>query len=266
MLARQDAGHGWRYGGRIGSGFNNEQIRELTRRIGKAGSSKPTVHVTDSVRKEIRDALWFDPMFVVEAFVRGTGGSGVLRQASLKAIRPDKSIADLSDSDQETNPMATTGKKPAERKTAKPARKTSAAPAPPMRLTSPTKIIYPDIHVTKQEVADYYLAVMEHLLPEIAGRPLSIIRCPDGVGQACLFPQLHPPGLDHVSLVRFKEEAGNNANYLVRHDAPGALAPAPVDVPPGGRLLCLVIQRRWGALARCPVAGTACNWLATRDE
>ena len=228
LLARPDAKLGWSYAGRIGSGFNNEQIRELTRRIGKAGSSKPTAHVTEATRKEIHDALWFEPMFVVEAFVRGTGGSGVLRQASLKAIRPDKTIADLSGSDyakpdQETNAMATPGKKQAVKKTAKAAKKTSTAPAPPMRLTSPTKIIYPDIHVNKQEVADYYLAVMDHLLPEIAGRPLSIIRCPDGVGKACFFQKHHTPGLQHVSLVRLKEEAGNSANYLVAYDAEGVM-------------------------------------------
>ncbi len=118
--------------------------------------------------------------------------------------------------------MSKPSKAPA-KKAAKSANKTSAAPSPPMRLTSPTKIIYPDIRVTKQEVADYYLAVMDHLLPEIAGRPLSIIRCPDGVGKACFFQKHHTPGLEHVSLVRLKEEAGNNANYLVAHDAPGVM-------------------------------------------
>lgn len=92
-----------------------------------------------------------------------------------------------------------------------------------MRLTSPTKIIYPDSHITKQEVADYYLAVMDHLLPEIAGRPLSIIRCPDGAGKPCFFQKHHTPGLEHVSLVRLKEEAGNAANYLVAYDAEGIM-------------------------------------------
>ncbi len=227
LLARPDAKHGWSYAGRIGSGFNNEQIRELTRRIGKAGSSKPTVHVTEATRKEIRNALWFEPMFVVEAFVRGTGGSGVLRQASLKAIRPDKHIADLNDSDHGANamskPIKQAAKKASAKKTSKTAKKSLSAPAPPMRLTSPTKVIYPDINVTKQEVADYYLAVMDHLLPEIAGRPLSIIRCPDGVGKACFFQKHHTPGLEHVSLVRLKEVSGNNANYLVAYDATGVM-------------------------------------------
>jgi bifunctional non-homologous end joining protein LigD len=220
LLARPDPVHGWSYAGRIGSGFNNEQIRELTQRIGKAGSTKPTVHVTEAVRKEIRGALWFDPMFVVEVIVRGTGGSGVLRQASLKGLRPDKDIADLADSDRgaKTRPS---GKRTATRETS--TTQAATAPAPPMRLSSPTKIIFPDSHITKQEVADYYMAVMGHLLPGIAGRPLSIIRCPEGAGKPCFFQKHYTPGLEHVSLVRLKEEAGNNANYLVAYDAAGVM-------------------------------------------
>ncbi|MFL6591421.1 MAG: DNA ligase D [Luteimonas sp.] len=231
LLARPDPVHGWSYAGRVGSGFNNEQIRELTKRIGKSGSSKPTVHVTEAARKEIRGGLWFDPMFVVEVFIRGTGSSGVLRQPSLKGLRPDKDVADLADSDRgpkrpraakravATRPLdsvvasgPSAGKRPA-----------GSAPAPPMRLTSPTKVVFPDSHITKQEVADYYMAVMDHLLPEIAGRPLSIIRCPEGAGKPCFFQKHHTPGLEHVSLVRLKEEAGNNANYLVAYDAAGVM-------------------------------------------
>jgi bifunctional non-homologous end joining protein LigD len=223
LLARPDPVHGWSYAGRVGSGFNNEQIRELTRRIGNAGSARPTVYVTEAARKEIRGGLWFEPMFVAEVFLRGTGGSGVLRQPSLKALRPDKDVADLADSDR--SPAATA--KPAKGATTKAATKatkhSATAPAPPMRLTSPTKIIFPDSHITKQEVADYYLAVMDHLLPEIAGRPLSIIRCPEGAGKPCFFQKHHTPGLEHVSLVRLKEEAGNNANYLVAYDAAGVM-------------------------------------------
>ncbi|MDB6164084.1 MAG: ATP-dependent ligase [Xanthomonadaceae bacterium] len=229
LLARPDPQLGWRYVGRIGSGFSHEQIRDITKRIGKAGSTKPTVQIEEAVRKEVRGALWFEPMFVVEVFVRGTGGSGVLRQASLKAVRLDKDIADLADSDRRKgNTTKTATKKAPAKKTASAVPRTSKqaaspAPAPPMRLTSPTKIIFPDSHITKQEVADYYLAVMDHLLPEIEGRPLSIIRCPDGAGKACFFQKHHTPGLEHVSLVRLKEEAGNAANYLVAYDAAGIM-------------------------------------------
>jgi bifunctional non-homologous end joining protein LigD len=64
---------------------------------------------------------------------------------------------------------------------------------------------------------------MPRLLPEIAGRPLSIIRCPAGAAKACFFQKHHTPGLELVRFVRLKEEGGHNANYLVVDDATGVM-------------------------------------------
>jgi bifunctional non-homologous end joining protein LigD len=64
---------------------------------------------------------------------------------------------------------------------------------------------------------------MPRLLPEIANRPLSVIRCPDGTGKPCFFQKHHTPGLDRVGQVRLKEEGGNNANYLVAYDEQAVL-------------------------------------------
>src|SRR5690606_27821138 len=113
-------------------------------------------------------------------------------------------------------------KKTAARKA--PARRGGSAGRAPPALTSPTKILFPDIRATKQEVWDYYRAVAAHLLPEIAGRPLSIIRCPSGTAKACFFQKHHTAGLELVSLVRLKEESGNNADYLVVEDEAGLMA------------------------------------------
>jgi bifunctional non-homologous end joining protein LigD len=292
LLARPDKHHGWRYAGRVGSGFSSELIRDITRRIGKNGSTKPTVEIDEATRKDVRGALWFEPMFVVEAFVRGIGTSGLLRQPSLKAIRLDKDVGDLRDSDRappaekamagkktataratvaakkstvakkiaakdtatkkiaakgiaakkdttkkaglavlgggtalakKTAPAKVAAKRAVAKAPAKRARAAATAAPPPMRLTSPTRVVFPDSHITKQEVFDYYLAVMDHLLPEIIGRPLSVIRCPQGAGKACFFQKHHTPGLEQVDLVRLKEETGTNANYLVVRDAAGVM-------------------------------------------
>jgi bifunctional non-homologous end joining protein LigD len=220
LLARPDKTHGWVYVGRVGSGFSGEQIRELVKHIGKIGSSRPTVHVPMALTADLKRATWFPPLFVVEVFIRGIGESGVLRQPSLKAVRMDKDVADLLDSDRSAP------KKAAKKATKKTVRKSTArerAPAPEVRLSSPTKIIFPDRNITKQQVFDYYKAVMPRLLPEIAGRPLSIIRCPQGAGKACFFQKHHTAGLEIVRFVRLKEEGGINANYLVADDAAGVM-------------------------------------------
>src|SRR5690606_38969842 len=107
----------------------------------------------------------------------------------------------------------------------KAAKKTPRADAarPLPTLSSPSKVLFPDTGTTKQDVWDYYRAVAAHLLPEIAGRPLSIIRCPSGTAKACFFQKHHTAGLELVSLVRLKEESGNNADYLVVEDEAGLM-------------------------------------------
>ena len=49
-----------------------------------------------------------------------------------------------------------------------------------VRMTNPNKVLYPQQGVTKLDLANYYLAVAEWMLPHIANRPLSIVRCPHG--------------------------------------------------------------------------------------
>jgi bifunctional non-homologous end joining protein LigD len=129
-------------------------------------------------------------------------------------------VADLRDSDRGPATTASSGRATSRKATA---RATAAPERVAPRLSSPTKLIFPDDRITKQDVADYYLAVMDQLLPEIVGRPLSVIRCPNGAGKPCFFQKHHTPGLELVDLVRLKEESGNNANYLVVRDAPGLM-------------------------------------------
>src|SRR5690606_25836322 len=65
--------------------------------------------------------------------------------------------------------------------------------------------------------------VMDHILPEVAGRPVSVIRCPSGTDKTCFFQKHLTAGLELVSTQRLKEESGNNADYLVIEDAAGLL-------------------------------------------
>ncbi|MCL1550155.1 DNA ligase D [Xanthomonas nasturtii] len=243
LLATPDPVHGWLYVGRVGSGFSDALMHEVARQL-EGGGRKPTAHIPTE-DTDLRSATWFAPRFVVDVFYRGIGGQQLLRQASFKALRPDKRIADLSDSDAADGAAETcASKRPAPRVAkneggatmqapkraatrAAAATRTSAvaaaASAEMPALSSPTKLIYPDIRATKRDVWDYYHAVMDHVLPQIVGRPLSIIRCPSGAEKPCFFQKHHTAGLERVSSVKLTEETGNNAYYLVVEDAPGLL-------------------------------------------
>jgi len=73
-----------------------------------------------------------------------------------------------------------------------------------VRVTSPGRVVYPALGITKGEVAEYYAAVGEALLDRAAHRPLAVVRCPEGVGGDCFY-QKHPsdsfePGLPQVRI------------------------------------------------------------------
>lgn len=238
LLARPHPERGWIYAGKVGSGFSDELIAQVSARL-QAGRKAPTVHVPPH-DTDLRSARWFEPAAVVEVFYRGLGSHGLLRQPSLKAVRPDKAPADLLDSDRATasakrvSAARASAKSKSESQATSKAKSTSAAtpkrrPLPGdddlsgFQVSSPNRVVYADIGATKQDVADYYLAMMDWLLPEIVDRPLSIVRCTQGVGRPCFFQKHHTAGLERVDRVKLKEEAGNHADYLVVRDARGLM-------------------------------------------
>ena len=218
LLAKPDGKGGWTYVGRVGTGFTDEMLRELGKTLTKNGSKKPTVHI-DAVDPTLRGALWVPPTAVAEVYYRGIGNKDLLRQPSLKTLRSDKSPDDLRDSDRA--PSA-----PATRKTArgtKTREKATPADAKSVIITHPDRVVFPDDGITKQEVVDYYRAVMPWLLPPIADRPTSTIRCPGGIGSPCFFQKHVMAGLEHVGTAKLKEETGAQAVYLYPRDEAGLI-------------------------------------------
>jgi bifunctional non-homologous end joining protein LigD len=85
---------------------------------------------------------------------------------------------------------------------------------PATRISSPDRVVYPQLGITKQQVADYYRAVGTKLLPELADRPLSIVRCPDGIGQ-CFFQKHHAAKLGPSErAIPIREKDGGEEDYL----------------------------------------------------
>ena len=91
-----------------------------------------------------------------------------------------------------------------------------------VRLTSPDKILYPDQGITKAQLAEHYLAVAERMLPHVARRPVTMVRCPVGAEKKCFY-QRHAasgvlPELKEVTVPGFDE------SYLYIEDVGGLIA------------------------------------------
>ena len=207
LLAKPAPGGGWHFVGQVGSGFSHRQLLDLSRTLATGGGGTPSVRNPRDAPRAVR---WIEPTAVAEVNYRGIGNQGLLRQPSLKAMRPDKTPEDLRDSDRAAPASGRrTADKPA------PGRKPAAAASAGIVITHPDRVVYPDDGYTKQDVADYYRTVMDWFLPGVLNRPTSVIRYPDGIDKPSFF-QKHIPsgGLEHVGSVKLKEETGAAAVYL----------------------------------------------------
>jgi DNA ligase D len=89
-------------------------------------------------------------------------------------------------------------------------------------LTHPDKVLYPGQGITKQDLADYYMAVAERLLPHVAQRPLTLVRCPAGSEKKCFYQRHAGSGVpDELAEVKI---AGFAEPYLYIKDASGLIA------------------------------------------
>ncbi|HLU03824.1 MAG TPA: DNA ligase D [Advenella sp.] len=194
LLAVPQGKSGWRLAGRVGTGMNDALLRQLSAKLRPLAVTEPTVAVA-GIDSDLRRAKWVKPQQVVEVFYRGHSSQGLLRHTAFKSFRDDKSVADLRDDQTKEDSMT----------------------KDTVQISSPDRMVYPEIEVSKQDVADYYERVMDWLLPGLVGRPLSVLRCPDGTQKACFFQKHHTAGMD-VSTVRLQEEQGGAQDYLMIRD------------------------------------------------
>jgi DNA ligase D-like protein (predicted ligase)/DNA ligase D-like protein (predicted polymerase)/DNA ligase D-like protein (predicted 3'-phosphoesterase) len=79
-----------------------------------------------------------------------------------------------------------------------------------LELSNLTKVLYPDDHIVKAELIQYYLKIAPSILAHVKGRPLSVVRYPDGIGGESFFqknrPEWAPEWLEHVTLGEEKKD------------------------------------------------------------
>ena len=88
-------------------------------------------------------------------------------------------------------------------------------------LTHPDRVLYPDSGITKGDLARYYAELAPFILPHVARRPLTLVRCPDGIDGTCFY-QKHPtertaPAVGRVPI----REAAGTRDYMTVSDAEG---------------------------------------------
>jgi bifunctional non-homologous end joining protein LigD len=199
IVAVNDGGK-LRFAGKVGTGFDARLIEEISAKLAKLATDKPPV---EAPRAAVRGARWVKPELVAEVAFTEFTADNVVRHGSFIGLREDK--------------------KPAEVKPEK-AAKTPPAPELSVRISNPERVIYPDSGITKGQLAAYYAQVSGIMMPWLANRPISLVRCPQGRAKKCFF-QKHDAGSfgEHVRHVPVKEKNGSTEDYLYVDSAEGLL-------------------------------------------
>ena len=144
------------------------------------------------------------PELVAEIAFSEFTADGILRHASFLGLRGDK---------------------PADEVVTETPQPVAEASDDDVRISNPTRLIYPEAKITKIALADYYRAVAPIMLPWTANRPVSLVRCPQGRARKCFF-QKHDAGSfgPHVHHIPIREKKGEIEDYLFVRDQAGLIA------------------------------------------
>jgi bifunctional non-homologous end joining protein LigD len=159
------------YVGRVGTGFTQKMAAELFARL-ESLQSKTSPFAQKLSAEEARQVVYVEPKLVAEIEFRAWTGDGHLRHAAYRGLREDKLASSVV--------LETLAPKTAPKE-----------PRPMVKLTHPDRLYWPDSGVTKQGLADYYAEIFPFAAPFIVGRPLALLRCPDGIDGQQFF-QKHP--------------------------------------------------------------------------
>jgi bifunctional non-homologous end joining protein LigD len=75
-----------------------------------------------------------------------------------------------------------------------------------VNLTHPDRVYWEDVGVTKRDLAEYYQAVWKWMAPHVVGRPISLLRCPDGATGQCFFQKHASAGVSTAHLHEVAEK------------------------------------------------------------
>jgi bifunctional non-homologous end joining protein LigD len=210
------------YAGRVGTGFDDATLRRLGARLRRlARATSP--FAPDGPRPPAR-AHWVKPELVAEVAFTEWTRDGLLRHPAFQGLREDKPAREIVREKSGGSP------KPARVRPIAGGRGGPLAVAG-VTLTHPDRVLFRGPAVTKAGLARYYETVADWLVPHLADRPLSLLRCPEGERGACFYQKHAGPGVPkQVRRVRIREGGGRTASYLYVDDLAGVVALAQIGV------------------------------------
>ena len=199
LVLAQKEGDELVYKGKVGTGFDGDTLDELAAKMRRLERKTAPVEVE---RSDARGVQWLTPKLVAEVAFAEFTADGRVRHGSFLGLRSDKGADEVT-----------------------PERPAPQDDADTVTISSRDRVIFPDAGATKGDLADYYTAIAPIMLPFLARRPISLVRCPQGRAKKCFYQKHDNGGLgSQVKAVPIKEKDGGTEDYLYVENAPGILA------------------------------------------
>jgi len=186
------------FAGKVGTGFSMQNARELRARLDRNAVEDAVISRAGAAgltAAEWRTIQWVKPVLLCEVAFTEWTSDGKVRHPSFQGLREDKDAKDVK----------------------------KETPVHGIVITHPDRVISEIGHITKGELAEYYSQVSPFILPEITGRPISLLRCPTGIDGQCFYQRNPGRGLGpDVYPFEFRHK-GKTYEYLYIQDEKGLI-------------------------------------------
>jgi bifunctional non-homologous end joining protein LigD len=207
------------FSGKVGTGFTQKSALDMRRKLKPIGQK--TCPFDPPPEGWLgRNAHWVKPRLVGEVVFTEWTSDGKIRHPSFQGLRADKKPAEVRREAAASFPPKGEATASGKKRAAKSEEKEPASVAG-LTITHPDRVLYPEPRITKLDVARYYETIATWVVPHVAGRPLTLVRCPAGLAAECFFMK-HSKVWAPAPLRRVRiQEKKKVGEYLVADDLPG---------------------------------------------
>ncbi|WP_431312788.1 DNA ligase D [Roseateles agri] len=192
LLGYHDASGRLRSAGSVGTGWSATEGRALHERLLDLVSAEPTVDPAQVApgrwsRRTRGAERWVRPEMVVEVAFGEWTPDGNIRHASFRGVRADKPASSVVR--ESGTVLAARAKAPAP----------SAKPRVSVKVSHPDRVIDPSTGLRKIDLFHFYESIADRILPHLRGRPVSLVRAPQGVSGQLFFQKHSDAKLDGLT-------------------------------------------------------------------
>ena len=187
------------YAGKVGTGFDEDMLAALMQRFGPLKSKESPL---DNPPRE-KGITWLRPKLVAEVEFAERTNEGLIRQGAFMGLRQDISAKAVHTEKAEAPP---------------------ASSSSTIKITHPERMIYPGLKFSKGDLARYYAEVADWMLPHVANRPLTLVRCPDGAEKQCFYQRHLGMGASPGDLKEVDRARSSKGKYLYLDSRNGILS------------------------------------------